>query len=180
MTTIPTEAHAPLNFVTTRWTQVLSARGPSPEAQAALGELCAAYWTPIFRFLRRSGYDEDAAREQTQEFIAQLLARDGLAAVEPSKGKFRSYLLGAVKHFLADQRDRASAVKRGGGQVPLPVENQTGTSVAIEIPDPSGCVPDTFFDRQWAFNVIERALTKLERELVEAGKEAHFQAMKPW
>src|SRR5262245_47910732 len=96
-------------FVTTRWTQVLSARGESPEARAALGELCEAYWMPVFRFIRRGGRDEDAARDLTQGFLAQLLARNGLDTVEPGKGRFRSYLLGAVKHYLADQFDRSQA-----------------------------------------------------------------------
>ena len=180
MTTVPAESNAPLNFVTTRWTQVLSARGESPEARAALGELCEAYWTPIFRFVRRSGYDEDAAQDQTQEFIAQLLARNGLDGVEPSKGKFRSYLLGAVKHFLSDQADRACAAKRGGGQTPMPIDPPTETSSSLEIPDPAGCVPDTFFDRQWALNLIERALKHLEGELAVSGKKGYFEILKPW
>jgi len=180
MNSPPTEGIAAPNFVTTRWTQVLAARGPSPEARAALGELCEAYWTPIFRFVRRSGYDEDAARDQTQEFIAQLLARNGLDTVEPSKGRFRSFLLGAVKHFLADQLDRARAAKRGGGQVVLPIEQQTETTTCLQVPDPNGFMPDTFFDRQWALNIIERALKALAADLASAGKRAYFESLKPW
>ena len=179
MTSLPESASAPVNFVTTRWTQVLNARGESPEARAALGELCAAYWTPIFRFVQRCGYDEDVARDQTQEFIAQLLARNGLNGVEPSKGRFRSYLLGAVKHFLSDQRDVASAAKRGGGQPMIPMGNETETSTTMQVPDPAGLTPDTFFDRQWAFNVIERALKQLAEELAASGKGEHFEKLKP-
>jgi RNA polymerase sigma-70 factor (ECF subfamily) len=88
-------------FAPTRWTQVLQARGESAEAQTALSELCAAYWQPVFSFIRRDGRDEETARDLTQEFFARLLARRGLETVERGHGRFRSYLLGAVKHFLA-------------------------------------------------------------------------------
>lgn len=108
-------------FVTTQWTRVLAARGASAESQAALGDLCGAYYGAVLAFIRRSGREEDAARELTQEFFARLLARQGLDTVEPGRGRFRSFLLGAVKHFLADARAHAVAAKRGGGAVPLPL-----------------------------------------------------------
>ncbi len=180
MTTADRGGNEALSFVTTRWTQVLKARGQTPEARAALGELCAAYWTPIFRFVRRSGCNEETARDQTQEFIAQLLARNGLDRAEPSKGRFRSYLLGAVKHFLADQLDRASAAKRGGGRPTMPIGDPTETSTAFEVADPSVVIPDTFFDRHWAFEVIERALRRLAEECASAGRKDHFEILKPW
>src|SRR5882724_1442945 len=123
----PPDAPSPVAFVTTLWTQVLSARGESPEARVALGELCEAYWMPVFRFIRRTNYSEDAARDLTQEFFAQLLAHHGLDRVDPGKGRFRSYLLGAVKHFLADQQDRTNAAKRGGGQISVPLDAQLET-----------------------------------------------------
>src|SRR5437762_11375896 len=94
-------------FIQTRWTLVLQARGDSPEAKAALSDLCAAYYAPVFAFIRRNAPDEDSARDLTQEFFARLLARPGLDGLDPQRGRFRSYLLGAVKHFLADIRDRA-------------------------------------------------------------------------
>src|SRR5229473_2646040 len=112
MSSTPPDVPVRPTFVTTRWTQVLSARGESPEARVALGQLCEAYWMPVFRFIRRCDHAEEAARDLTQEFFARLLAHDGLERVEPGKGRFRSYLLGAVKHFLADQQDRANAAKR--------------------------------------------------------------------
>jgi DNA-directed RNA polymerase specialized sigma24 family protein len=180
MTTAGEHASASSSFVTTRWTQVLSARGPSCEARAALGDLCAAYWVPIFRFVCRSGYNEDEARDHTQAFVAQFLARNGVDAVEPAKGRFRSYLLGAVKHFLSDQKDRAAAVKRGGGQIHLHIDEHTETSTTVEIPDPSGQVSDTFFDRQWALHIIDRALKQLAQESVSDGKAEYFDAFKPW
>jgi RNA polymerase sigma factor (sigma-70 family) len=179
--TTPSTDDAPASaFVTTRWTQVLSARGSSGEAQLALGELCTAYWMPVFRFVRRSGFAEDAARDLTQEFFAQLIARNGLDTVEPGKGRFRSFLLGAVKHFLSDQLDRAHAAKRGGGHAPQPLETETATTSALQIPDPTAPAADVFFDRHWAFNLIDRALSSLAEEMKSAGKCPQFELLKPW
>ena len=93
------------------------AQGETPEARAALGDLCEAYWTPVFRFLRREGRGEDESRELTQAFFAKLLAGAGIGEVDPAKGRFRSYLLGSLKHFLANQRRDANREKRGGGAV---------------------------------------------------------------
>jgi RNA polymerase sigma factor (sigma-70 family) len=167
-------------FVTTHWTRVLQARGDTPEARTALSELCEAYWAPIFRFLCREGRTEDAARELTQEFFAGLLARHGLDTVEPGRGRFRSFLLGALKHFLADRRDREHAAKRGGGQAPESLDASADTSIIAQVPDPAGPPPDTFFDRQWALTIMARALAALEAEFQTAGKEEHFKALKPW
>jgi RNA polymerase sigma-70 factor (ECF subfamily) len=169
-------------FVTTRWTCVLAARGESPQAKAALGELCAAYWTPVFRFLRSEGRDEDTARELTQEFFARILAGDGFIHADPARGRFRSFLLGAVKHFLADRRDRERAAKRGGGVPvePLRVGADTDTGAGIQIADATVEVPDTYFDRQWALALMERAFGRLEEELTAGGKAGHYAALKPW
>lgn len=169
-------------FLTTRWTCVLAARGESPEAKAALGELCAAYWTPVFRFLRREGRTEDAARELTQEFFARILARDGFASADRERGRFRSFLLGAVKHFLGDVRDRDRAAKRGGGAAPesLSADGNTDTGAGLQIPDARADVPDTFFDRQWAFALMEQAFARLDEEQSAAGKNEQYQVLKPW
>lgn len=182
MSPLPPDAPVGATFPATHWTQVLSARGESPEARAALGQLCAAYWMPVFRFIRRGNCPEDAARDLTQEFFAQLLAQGGLDRVEPGKGRFRSYLLGAVKHFLAGQLDRAHAAKRGGGQVPVALELkvETHTTTSLQIADPQTPVPDAFFDRQWALNMIDRVLTALAAEFVSAGKDRYFETLKPW
>src|SRR4051812_49553065 len=107
---------APSPFATTHWTRVLKARGDSPEAQAALSDLSAAYYAPVLAFIRRTGRDEEQARDLTQEFFARLLTRHGLDTVNPQRGRFRSFLLGAVKHFLSDMRDRAQRLKRAAGQ----------------------------------------------------------------
>jgi len=169
-------------FAPTRWTEVLQARGESPEAQAALGELCAAYWKPVFAFIRREGRNEETARDLTQEFFARLLARRGLDTVEPGRGQFRSFLLGAVKHFLADERARARAAKRGGGQAPIAIEAGAGadTAAGLQIPDPAGVVLDTFFDHQWAVTLVERSLATLAAEAEAPGRREQFAALKPW
>ena len=169
-------------FVPTRWTRVLQARGESAEAQAALSELCAAYWRPVFAFLRCEGRDEESARDLTQEFFARLLARHGLDTVEPGRGRFRSFLLGAVKHFLADERDRARAAKRGGGQSILSIEAGAGanTTAELQIPDPAGPPVDAFFDREWAQTLVARALDLLANELACGGKTGQFETLKPW
>jgi RNA polymerase sigma factor (sigma-70 family) len=182
MSSPPLEKSAATAFVTTRWSQVLSARGETREARVALGELCEAYWMPVFRFIRRSNYPEDAARDLTQEFFTQILAYQGLDQVDPDKGRFRSYLLGAVKHFLSDQQDRANSAKRGGGQasVPLELNVATHTTASLQISDPGTPAPDAFFDRQWALNVIDRALNAVAAELVSSGKHGHFEILKPW
>ena len=165
-------------FATTRWTRVLAARGETPEARAALGELCALYWEPVSRFLRREGRDEDAARELTQEFFARILAGGSLAQADPERGRFRSFLLGAVKHFLSETRRREQAAKRGGGVASesLDVLDAAG----VEPADPAGSAPDTYFDRQWAFILLARAFAELEAEMTRQGKAEWYQTLKPF
>jgi RNA polymerase sigma-70 factor (ECF subfamily) len=166
----------------TRWTLVLGARGESPVGQSALSELCEAYYAPVLTFIRQSGRQDEAARDLTQEFFARLLAGRGLDTVQQGRGRFRSFLLGAVKHFLADQHDRAQAAKRGGGQTVVSIEagTGTGTTTELQIPDPAGPVPDTVFDRQWAVTLVERALDVLSAELASVRKAEQFDTLKPW
>lgn len=169
-------------FVTTRWTRVLAAQGGNPEARAALGELCEAYWTPVFRFLSSERRNEDQARELTQEFFSRILSGDGFANATPQRGQFRSFLLGAVKHFLVDLRVKERALKRGGG---IPPESLSGAAEveaegSLQIADSTAVVPDSYFDRQWALALMERAYQQLAGEMAAAGKTAHFEVLKPW
>jgi RNA polymerase sigma-70 factor (ECF subfamily) len=170
----------PEGFVTTHWTRVLEARGHSPEAKAALSDLCAAYYAPVFAFIRRNAPDEDSARDLTQEFFARILARPGLDALDPQRGRFRSFLLGAVKHFLADARDHAQRLKRGGGQPLESIEPGTDTSPGLQLPDPNAPSPEREFDRKWALTLLDRALATLAQEQQAAGKASHFEVLKPW
>lgn len=154
----------------------MRASGRTPEARVALSELCEMYWTPVFRFLRREGRDEDGARELAQEFFTRVLSGDAPLGADPDRGRFRSYLLGAVKHFLSDRREREACLKRGGGMVPENLDTETGQ----EIRDLNATAPDAAFDREWALSVMARALEMVEREFAAAGKSAQFTAFKPW
>ena len=168
-------------FHTTRWTIVMQARGDQPEARVALGQLCEAYWTPVFRFLRREGRDEDASRELTQAFFEKLLAGSGVEKANPAKGRFRSYLLGALKHFLADTRRDASRLKRGGGRAPESIEGGgTETSPGLQIADPTAEPTDSYFDHQWALAVVERGIAAVGAYHRDKGKEKQFEMLKPW
>jgi RNA polymerase sigma-70 factor (ECF subfamily) len=170
-------------FMATRWTLVMRARRDSPTAQAALEELCEAYYEPVHAFIRRYDGDGEAARDLTQEFFARLLAGRGLGAVEPGRGRFRSYLLGAIKHFIANERDRARSSKRGGGLAVLssPPANADGdTGLESQIPDPAGPPSDAVFDRQWGLTIVSRATARLAAEFAEASRAEHFDVLKPW
>jgi len=167
-------------FATTHWTRVLAARGESEEGRQALSDLCAAYYAPVVTFLQRSGRDEDAARDLAHEFFARVLARRSLSGADPERGRFRSYLLGALKHFAADVRDRDWAAKRGGGQPAVPLAGEHDTASGTQVADPASISPDKAFDRRWALTVLDRALGALEAEHVADGKGAQFTALKPW
>lgn len=177
-----TAAPAAGQFAPTRWTVVLRARGESAEARAALATLCEAYYGPVLRFIRAAGRDEETARDLTQEFFAQLLAGNGLKAVQPGVGRFRSYVLGAVKHFLAETHRRASAAKRGGGQVPVSLDSPSGheTTTELPLPDPASPPSDTLFDHHWAVTLVDRAVAQLAAECAAAGKGVQFRTLKPW
>ena len=163
-------------FVPTRWTLVMRSQGTTPEARLALSDLCAAYWEPVFQFLRREGREEGVARELSQEFFAGIFAGSGFAAANPSRGRFRSYLLGALRHVLADQRDRASRQKRGGDREHevLDPANESQEVVSTDLPAAAA------FDREWAMAVMARALAAVESEFAEARKRAQFQFLRPW
>ncbi len=170
----------PEAFCTTQWTRVLQARGDSPEAKAALSELCAAYYAPAFAFIRRSAPDAESARDLTQEFFARLLARHGVEGADPARGRFRSFLLGAVKHFLSDARRHDHRLKRGAGRPLESLEPGTDTSPGLQLADPAAPNPEREFDRKWALIILERSLTALAKEQEVAGKTGQFEALKPW
>jgi RNA polymerase sigma-70 factor (ECF subfamily) len=177
----PTAPQGSPVFFTTRWTLVMRARGADPGARAALGDLCEAYWTPVYRFLRREGRDDDSSRELTQEFFSRLLAGNTLEKADPGKGRFRSYLLGALKHFLSDQRRAEGRRKRGGDAVIESIEaGGSVTSPGMQLPDPAAGADDAWFDRHWALAVMERGLDRVLESFRESGKEKQFEVLKPW
>jgi DNA-directed RNA polymerase specialized sigma24 family protein len=165
-------------FAPTRWTLVRRASGDTPESRAALSELCEAYYQAVFRFLRREGRTDDAARELTQEFFSRILKRSDLNA-DPDRGPFRTYLLGAVKHFLADQRKAANREKRGGGEEDERLDADAGAGQGV-VPPGQAPTSDTWFDRQWALTVMERGLLNVEEEFEAAGKVKQFAVLKHW
>jgi RNA polymerase sigma-70 factor (ECF subfamily) len=170
----------PENFAATRWTRVIQARGESDIARLALSELCEAYYAPVLAFLRRERGDEDAARELTQEFFRRLLAGAGVDGADPARGKFRSFLLGAVKHFLADENDRVMREKRGRGVQPESLDQVHDSGAGLSVADDRALPPDVLFDRQWALTVLDRAFTSLETELAAEGKARLLEVLKPW
>lgn len=165
-------------FLTTRWTRVLAAQGPSTAARDALSDLCAAYYAPVVAFLQHSGTPDP--RDLAHEFFATLLEGDPLAHARPGHGRFRSYLLGSLRHFLANRHAAAHRLKRGGGAPHASLEETVAGEPALQVADPHGLAPDAAFDRDWALAVVGHALAALRRECEAAGHAARFEHLKPW
>jgi RNA polymerase sigma factor (sigma-70 family) len=164
-------------FTTTHWSVVLEAQGESPAAQEALEKLCRTYWRPIFAFLRRQGLSPTEAEDITQGFFAELLERRSLTAVRKEKGRLRSFLLGGLKYFLANEQRRAMAVKRGKGQRPIPLEEfRAGERIETEPADPM--TPDQIYERRWALTILERVLSRLKNEYLAADNAVLFDSLK--
>ncbi len=145
-------------FETTHWSLVLAARDrDTPEAEAALADLCAAYWYPLYAFVRRKGHDPEHAADLTQEFFARLLEKDYLRSVDRSRGRFRSFLLAACSHFLANERDRERARKRGGGRPPVSIDVRDAEGRYLAEPS-HGLTAERLFERRWALTLLEGVL----------------------
>lgn len=180
LTTSPApKASSAEDFRTTRWTQVSRAKAESPEGRRALAELCEAYYEPVAAFLRCQLRDADAARDLAHDFFASVLEGGAIASADQDRGRFRSYLLGAVKHFLSHHREAARRLKRGGGVATTSLHD-TETGEARPLPDASVLSPDAAFDRQWALTVLARALEALRLECVTEGRGEFFEGVKPW
>jgi RNA polymerase sigma-70 factor (ECF subfamily) len=164
-------------FDVTRWSIVLAARGDEPAAREAMEYLCANYWYPLYAFVRRQRHDPHDAHDLTQAFFARLLEKGWLDRVAREKGKFRSFLLAAMKHFLANERDRDRALKRGGGRALISLDAQTAESrYAVETVD--GLTPEKIFERRWALQLLEQVLNRLRAEFVAGGKTDLFDQLK--
>jgi DNA-directed RNA polymerase specialized sigma24 family protein len=164
---------------TTSWTLVMAAGGgASPEADEALAGLCELYWYPVYGFIRRQGHGSDDAADLTQEFFARLIEKQYLRELRQERGRFRAFLVAAVRHFLSNERDRARAAKRGGGRPLLPLDVETAEGrYRREAADT--VTPEVLFDRQWACVVLERVLDRLHGEMEAAGRQAQFARLKP-
>jgi RNA polymerase sigma factor (sigma-70 family) len=178
MTEIGSAGHkGAVAFATTHWSVVLEAQGESPAAQQALEKLCRTYWRPIYSFIRRQGIGPADAEDLTQGFFASLLEHRNLNAVRKDQGRLRSYLLGALKYFLADERRRGMAIKRGKGQRLIPLEElRADGRVEMEPGDP--VTAELIYERRWASTVLERALNVLKDEYQKAGNAALFDSLK--
>jgi len=167
-------------FATTRWTVVLAAgRGRTPQADLALEELCRTYWYPLYAYVRRHGHTRADAEDLTQSFFARFLARNYLEGLRSERGKFRAFLLAALKHFLANEWDRANRQKRSGGVTPLSLDWQSGDT-RYQIDPADNLSPDKLYDRAWAVTLLERVITRLRDENAAAGKSRLFERLKPF
>jgi RNA polymerase sigma-70 factor (ECF subfamily) len=169
-------------FLTTRWSVLAAASSPDPvRSRAALETLCASTWYPLYAFVRRRGHGPEEARDLVQGFFASFLARADLGGLDPSRGRFRSFLLASVRNWLADEHERATAEKRGGGAVPISMG-----SIDFDAADERYRVdpgvdlsPERVFERQWAIALLELALRRVESEYAASGKRDLYEALKP-
>ncbi len=165
-------------FQTTHWSLVLAAAHDNTrEGREALTSLCEAYWYPLYAFIRRQGYDEDAARDLIQAYFLRLFEKNYLRDVKPQSGRFRSFLLVSLKHFLSDERDKARAGKRNPGRAPISLdvataEKRYATALVDEM------TPERAFEKRWAMTVLERVLSRLREQSSQAGKSQQFERLK--
>jgi RNA polymerase sigma factor (sigma-70 family) len=165
-------------FASTRWSLVAAAvQGRSPQAQEALATLYQIYWYPLYAYARRHSANAHDAQDLTQAFFAQLLEKDYLQAADRERGRFRSFLLTAFRHFLSKERERAHAQKRGGGRPALSLDFELGESRYHREPV-DNATPERLFERDWALGVLQQTLARLRQELANAGKEKLFECLK--
>jgi RNA polymerase sigma-70 factor (ECF subfamily) len=167
------------HFPTTHWSRVARAGDPTtPEASAALAELCGAYWYPIYALIRRKGHGADAALDLTQDYFARLLEKGTVAAADPVKGRFRAFLLADCSFFLADRRDHDLALKRGGGRLVVPIDAHEAEGRYHHEPA-HGDTPERLFERAWALALLDRTLDDLRRHYAATGRDPLFERLRP-
>ncbi len=166
------------HFATTQWSLVLAATDRrSGDARQALAELCEAYWYPLYAYVRRRVDDVHEAQDLTQAFFCHLLEKDTIAKARPDRGRFRAFLLTALRNFLANQWDKARAEKRGGKRARLSLDFDSAES-RFQIEPFHELTPEKLYQRQWVFTLLNRVLDGLQTELAEAGKQGHFEQLK--
>jgi RNA polymerase sigma factor (sigma-70 family) len=166
-------------FRTTRWTMVANAQaGDSPKAGQALSRLCGIYWRPVYHFIRHHGHSQHDAEDLIQGFFEALIEKNYLKSVDQRRGKFRSFLMAATKHYVSDQRERQRAWKRGGRAVKISLDvADAEPTVTSELT--SSMNPESAFDRAWACTVLDRALRELQQLFEARGKGERFEALRP-
>jgi RNA polymerase sigma-70 factor (ECF subfamily) len=168
-------------FKTTQWSLVRACGDSADPAlhREALTALCRLYWPPVYHYIRCRGNDAESARDLTQGFFARLLEKEFVRKADRERGRFRSFLLTCVKRYVADERDRAQARKRGGGLTILPLEFETvESSIQHQLADPR--TPETIFEKRWAVTVVKQAISRLEQEMGRSGKQRQFERLRPW
>jgi RNA polymerase sigma-70 factor (ECF subfamily) len=175
----PTTTRPAPVFATTRWSVVLTAgHGDSTAAQDALARLCRTYWYPLYAYARRRGHSPHDAQDLTQEFFARLLEGNWLAQADRQRGRFRSFLLTAMKHFLTNEWHKAHAAKRGGFQAVISLDEETAEA-RYRLEPMETSTPETLFERGWALALLDDVLARLEREYGRDGKQEWLEAMRP-
>jgi RNA polymerase sigma-70 factor (ECF subfamily) len=171
------------SFASTRWTIVIEASDSattSADALSALSELCRIYWRPLYAFLRRQGYRSEDAQDLTQGFFADLIETRAYARADREKGRFRSFLLGALKHFIADTRDRGQALKRGGGMILETLDDKAIAEAEAQLARTAKWQSDEVYDCEWAASLVRQALARLTQECALAGKGALLGYLMPY
>ena len=187
MTSHPTNARFPTPssksdaraFVTTRWTLVQRAKSESQEGRRALEELCSSYYQPVVTFFQCALREPDAGRDAAHDFFSRMLAGNAIGQADRERGRFRSYLLGSAKHFLANRHEAGARIKRGGGVQHLSL-SPTDSGLVNVIPDMSVLTPEEAYDRQWALTVVARAVEAIREECASEGRSEFFEQVKPW
>ena len=165
-------------FATTHWSVVLEAgQEDSPKASEAMAHLCRTYWYPLYAYIRRKGYNPADAQDLTQEFFTRLLQKNYPAQADRAKGKFRSFLLLTLNHFLADEHARATAQKRGGGQTLVSLD-QESPEERYRLEPADMLSPEKVFERRWAQTILDQALLRLRAEFAQQGKAEIYEVLK--
>ena len=165
-------------FATTHWSGILAAgQGGTPQSAAALEQLCRTYWYPLYCYVRHRGHSPEDSQDLTQEFFHQLLHKHYLSQLDPSKGKFRSFLLASLNHFLANEWDRARTLKRGGKMTFVSLDEGLAEG-RYQAEQAAGRSPEELYERAWALAFLQGVLGRLRDEVVQAGRAAHFEELK--
>jgi RNA polymerase sigma-70 factor (ECF subfamily) len=173
----PNSSFAQNTFATTRWSLIQAAGGAdSPAARAALEMLCQNYWQPIYAFVRRFGHGREDAEDLTQEFFQQLLERNYPGKADPRKGRFRTFLVITLNHFLLDQRARQHAQKRGGGKAPISID-AAAEEERLSLEPLDELTPEAIFERRWAASILGEAERRLQLEFEAGGQALEWQVL---
>jgi RNA polymerase sigma-70 factor (ECF subfamily) len=167
-------------FNTTRWTLIMAARRNDAGAREALSDLCRAYWQPVYAYVRRHGHSPEVTADLTQSFFLHLLEHRSFERADPARGRFRSFLLASARNFLVNARDRELTLRRGGDKPHEPIDYEKAErSLGFAVSDPESS-PDAVFERQWALQLMARAIERVGREYAARGQQTQFDRLRPF